>query len=328
MKKMFKLYPILLIILGSFLEIYYYSFRFSQDGVNIFISISIAIALTIFLTMLSAYYYKKITWLIIIPLALFSIITTSAGQAFSLGVVRTEKTEETAKELIRNDQIEELQIEIKRLNNEYDSIENQKNQTITALSDRWEWKNTLARAEERQLVISEEKKILQEELKNLRLQQSTHEEIEEETTDIYKFYNNLFGINSKWLQFILQSILSLFIALMAPFGIITITSKKEEAKKEVKEKINFKPYVTRWVTISWTGNRKDKTYKKIMDKTTFLNYWKMRFDQKRESFIFPEYVYDKIKNTAIKLKCVDKKDNIVNNYTEDEVVKTILNKLN
>ena len=120
-----KFYPIILVILGSFLEIYYYYFRFSVDGVNIIVSIIIAVALTVLLTLVSIYYSRKIAWFLLIPLAIYSIITTSSGQSFSLGIVRDENTAELAQELNRNDEINEFKMEIEILNIEFQNLSSQ-----------------------------------------------------------------------------------------------------------------------------------------------------------------------------------------------------------
>lgn len=327
MKKLLNLFPVFLIILGSALEIYYYSYRFTMDGINIYIALTISISLTLLLTMLARYYKTKIVFWLLIPLAAFSIFNTSAGQAFSLGEKYNQETIEEAQQLNKQSDIDYYQNKISELNNEYNNLETQKNNTITSLADRYHWKNTLAKMEARQDEIKLEIKESESVILNLRPELTINEEVEKQETNIYKFYNNLFGLNPKWLQFILQTVLSFFIAAMAPIGIIILSTRKPEPEKKiVRKKLNYLPLIKRWVTISWTGKRKNNN-KEIIKKDQFIKYYNDRFKDKKEQYRFTEAIYDKINNAAIAINSVDKKGIIVNNDSEERVISLIDNKL-
>jgi hypothetical protein len=87
-----KLFCILMIGLGSFLEIHYYKFRFENDGIETWLAIIIGIALTLFLCLAIFERKKKLMKLLIISLVIYSVLATSAGQSFSLSLFqRVEK---------------------------------------------------------------------------------------------------------------------------------------------------------------------------------------------------------------------------------------------
>ena len=71
-----KTFAISLIIIGSALEIYYYAQRFYNDGIKIWLSIIIGISLTLFLSLLMLKRESKTIWLLIIPLAFYSVLCT------------------------------------------------------------------------------------------------------------------------------------------------------------------------------------------------------------------------------------------------------------
>lgn len=67
---------IIVALTGSFLEMYYYYFRFTMDGTPAPVAIIQAVALTAFLILA---YSRKLTFLWV-PLVIFSVFATSAGQ--------------------------------------------------------------------------------------------------------------------------------------------------------------------------------------------------------------------------------------------------------
>lgn len=326
MKKYLKLFPIFLIILGSALEILYYTKRFQNDGIELYLSIIIGVSLTLFLSLLMLKRDKPVIWILIIPLAIYSIICTSAGQSFSLSELHNEQIRDTVQEDNRQQEIHEYKSDIEMLNNDLDQLSKQITATTTWARNKYS--DAVEAVQERQDQIRAEKKELQDKIKELRSMQTFNETVKKESTNIYQFYNNLFGFNPTFLQFFLQTLLSFFIAAMAPIGIIILsTNKQKPEKKQVRKKPNYLPFIKRWVTISWIGHRKDNNYKRILDKNQFLKYYNDRFAEKKEQYRFTEAIYDKINNAAISIKCVDKKGIIVNNYSEEQVINLIDNKL-
>lgn len=326
MNKLRKVYAIILIILGSFLEIFYYSQNFIFDGVPHIIAWIIAVSLTVALTTLSSFYKKFFSWIIIIPLAVFSIYITSSGQAAYLQESQKTETIEISQEENRQEQLEYYMNEIYILNNDLEQLSKQ----ITANTTwtRQKYSDTIEAVQQRQDEIREEKRILQEKIEQLRPALVTNKQIEQFKK--YDLYNEIFKADIKIKQFITHVLLSFFIAILAPIGIIILSTRKRPEPQQPKRKprkINYLPYIRRWVQISWTGNRRNKDYKKILDKQQFLKYYNDRFEQKAEKFRFTDAIYDRIKNAAIDQKCVDKNNNIVNNYSEEWVINLIDKKL-
>lgn len=312
-----KLFSIFLISIGSFLEIYYYAFRFTGDGIPSWLAIIIGIALTLLLSIAVINRKKKWSLFIIIPIAAYSILCTSAGQSFSLSEERNQQTEIIVSELNKQDQIKEYQNDIELLNKELESLLNVS--TVSDINERWRFEGVINRTEQRQQEIREEKKLLQEKINELRTTQIIREDVQKETTDIYKFYNKLFNINAGWLQFILQTLLSGFIAIMSPLGIITIQQKKEKRIYIKKKKIikNFTlDQLKIWVRKNWIGIRSQKS-NKILPKKSFLNH------MNDMNINFPDTIYNLIFNKAIKAKVINQ-DGFINEKNEQLAEKRIL----
>lgn len=216
-----KLFSIALITIGSFLEVWYYSFRFHSDGIATWLAWTIGSALTLLLSLLVLIRGKRWAWFLIVPVAAYSIMATSAGQSFSLNQLLQTESIQQAQEAMRQDQIDELTAQIKRIDAEYDQITQAISATAVTLEDRGRWRTTLTAAEDRQRELTDQRKQLTDQLATIRAEATTHTGVEQHTTNIYEFYHGLFGWNARWLQFILQTVLSAFIALMAPIGIVT-----------------------------------------------------------------------------------------------------------
>lgn len=326
MKKLLNLFPAFLIILGSALEILYYTKRFQNDGIELYLSIIIGVSLTLFLSMLMLKRTNFKIWILIIPLAVYSVICTAAGQSFSLSELRNDQIIDAVQEENRQQEIDEYLKDIDFLNNDLNQLSSQI--TTDTTWSRNKYAEAIEAIQERQDKIKEEKRILQDKIGELRAMQTVNETIKKESTNIYQFYNSLFGLNPTYLQFFLQTLLSFFIAAMAPLGIVILsTKKKEPVQQHKKRKINYLPLIKRWVTISWTGHRKNNNYRKILDKSQFLKYYNDKYLEKKEQYKFTESLYDKINNAGIDIKCVDKKGDIVNNYSEEQIINLIHNKL-
>ena len=307
---MIKLFSILLIIIGSFLEIYFYWFRFKHDNIVDWLSIIIGMALTLLLCMAIISKKKLHIKLLIISVIIYSVLATSAGQSFSLSLVDKEETQNTVEEKYRQDNINDIETRIKQINTEYETIQNNINATVETLHDRGTYRTALGKAETRLVELNNERTKLRNELAELRNESITYEGIEQKKTNIYQFYNDLTGIPEKWLQFILQTILSIFIAIMAPLGIITIQGikKRREVKPETpkpeKIKKDWTLLIDKWVDINWMGIRSGKS-NKILPKNTFLQYTN-KHEQK-----FTEKEYNIIFKTAIVTRCIDKNNKIL-----------------
>jgi hypothetical protein len=241
-----------LICLGSFLEVYYSAYRYIQDGIPVWLGIIIGLALNVFL-MICMIQKRHVLALCLI---VFSIISTSAGQTFSL--IQKQSSEIVAAAL---PEVEELRKESEELGNEKSKIEAQIEETVKTLQDRYQWRNTLAAAEDRKREI--ERLILsnRERIDSLSDVQKT--KIKE--NNIYTFYEGLTRdiFKADALKFILHTILSVFIALMAPAGILALGSEERKEKpKEKKKPLVGGKYIDgkKWLALMWSGEKKGKMF--------------------------------------------------------------------
>ena len=323
--KVDKIFPIILITFGSFLEIYFYYFRFINDGIEKKLSIIIGVSLTLFLSLLMLKRDRPSIWALIIPLAIYSVICTSAGQSFSLSELQNEQITEVVQSENTEQQINEYLSEIEILNKDLEQLTKQ-----ISVSTTWERNKYSAAVEavqERQDNLRTEKRDLQEKINALRQSQTITSEHKKESTNIYQFYKNLFGFNSGILQFFLQTLLSFFIAAMAPFAIILITSKKPEPKTpepiiKPKPSFNYDPYIEKWVEISWIPYRK-KTSKALVNRKAFVDWMRQRYKSKKEPLLFTEQIYDKIFKCALQNNIVDKNAIIIYNEDEKKIISII-----
>ncbi len=180
----------------------------------------------------------------------FSIFTTSAGQAFSFATVQSVNTGETVKQMNAQDRLDEIKIELNDIRVDNENYKTQINNTVTSLEDRYEWKRTTASVEK--IINNNNTKIeaLKTERSILRASQTIRADVEKPELNIYAFYNGLFHIDKTWLQFFLQTLLSAFIAITAPFGVILI-QHKIAVVEPAKRQINWKPYVDLFVERNW-----------------------------------------------------------------------------
>ena len=311
---MVKLFGILLIIFGSFLEIYYYAYRFTNDGIETWLSIIIGIALTIFLCMAILYRNKKWVRFLILTLIVYSVLATSAGQSFSLSLFQKEETQEDIQEQYRQDEIEEIQYRIQQIDEKYSQIQFGINETTQTLHDRGVYRTALEKAENQQLLLNEERSLLRNRLSELRQYAISYEGIEKRKTNIYEFYNRLTIISENLLQFIFQTWLSIFIAIMAPLGITTL--QRIKPKKEQEPAQTWISLIEKWVHINWFGIRSKKS-RNILNETNFFEY------TKAHGKVFTKRNYVKIKKIAIKTKCINNTGMIINN-NEPEVIGRIV----
>jgi len=311
---MIKLFGILLIIFGSFLEIYYYAYRFTNDGIESWLSITIGIALTLFLCMAILYRKKRGIRFLILTLIIYSILATSAGQSFSLSLFQKTEIQENVQEQYRQDEIDEIQFRIQQIDEKYTQIQFGINETTTTLHDRGVYRTALEKAENQQLLLNEERSLLRDRLSELRQYAISYDGIEKRKTNIYEFYNRLTFISNEWLQFFFQTWLSIFIAIMAPLGITTLQSIKP--KKEQEPAQTWISLIEKWVYINYFGVRSNKN-RNILNEVNFFEYTRAHGKK------FPKRSYNKIKNVAIKTKCISKSGMVLNDNEEDVVNKIV-----
>ena len=315
---MIKLFAILLILTGSFLEIWYYAYRFTNDGIETWLSITIGIALTLFLCLAILNRNKKYIPFLILTLIIYSILATSAGQSFSLSLFQKDEIQDNVQEEYRQDEIEEIQYRIEQIEEKYTQIQSGISETAQTLHDRGVYRTALEKAENQQLLLNEERSRLQDRLTELRQAAITYEGIEERKTNIYEFYNRLTFVPEDWLQFFFQTWLSIFIAIMAPLGITTLQAIKPKEKEDPPEPKNtWIKLIEKWVYINWFGVRSKKS-RNILSETNFLEY------TKSHGKVFSKRNYIKIKKIAFKTKCINATGTIINN-NEPEVIGRIVN---
>ncbi|MCK5617447.1 hypothetical protein KAR91_87095, partial [Candidatus Pacearchaeota archaeon] len=260
-----KTLAIIIIILGIVLEIYYYTYRFYSESGIIPISIIQGIALTSLLIGLFILRDRRLVWLLIIPLAAYSIFNTAAGQRQSL----TMKAESQVLN-INTQKIIDLENSIKRKTNRYDDIQTMVNNTVTDLETRWEWINSTTKYENEMDLIDSEIESIRLSISELRIPRIE----ESEVGKIYTFYSGLIGISSDWLQFWLQIIFSFFIAIMAPTGIVLYPVSRKKRSRI----IDWKTYITKWVQYNWIGIRTGKS-NHILSKKVFMEYARSKGDR-------------------------------------------------
>lgn len=208
-----KSLAISLIILGSALEIYFYAYRFYSDSGDLLVSIVEGVALTILLIVLFILRKKWYIWLLLIPLVLYSIFNTAAGQRQSL-IIKAENQVIG----INTEQIEILEKTLIRKNELFDKTSEMINNSIVDFQDMWDWKNTTKKYEDQQKLLDTEIREIESEISELKIPKVD----ESESGKIYQFYAGLSGVPAKWVQFWLQVALSLFIAIMSPAGIVLL----------------------------------------------------------------------------------------------------------
>jgi len=316
---MANLFSVLLIIFGSFLEIWFYYWRFANDGIQWWLSFIIGSALTLMLSL--AVYERKNRWMIFLvaPLIAYSILATSAGQTFSLNsVIIKNKTAIFQQDNI-NKNIDEIEQRIQSLNNQISELQNQRSATLTSLEDRFEWKNTTAGSEEREDQLKAERKEYETRLNLLRDSQTNIAVLSEKSQTIYEFYNSLVPIKTTWIQFIFQTLLSGFIAFMAPLGIITYKRKIQQpvihaAPIPVSAPVHLPVvqvlsspsdrFIRRWLQINWLGVEKEKS-DSILPIETFKTFMENRNEAYEKSD------YDYVLNRSIERKIIDKNHKII-----------------
>ena len=236
-----KALAVLLLVLGSFLEVYYYYFRFTQDGTPWQIAVIIGVALNFLLIGVTVNRW----WILFIPLLLFSVLSTSSGQTFALIQKQVDQTKG-----IYAPEIEALRKDSQRAGEELEEINKQILGTVSTLEDRYEWKNTLAAAEQRKRDL--ETRLIENRRREAEI---GNQVVSGDRETVYTFYARIGNgmERADWLKFLLHTALSVFIALMAPTG-LAMTGLREGYTGEEPEAVKMD--VDTWVRFMWRGMRK------------------------------------------------------------------------
>jgi len=257
-----KVLSIILIIGGSFAEIFYIIARYKPDGIIIPMCILIGIILNVFL-MVAAYNNNKTLMIFLIA---FSVLNTSAGQTLSL-----KKAEVKTVVSVGMD-------ETTRQNARYEKDIDTLDAEIAAISKRLSGFKTMEeKAKYRTNVTADEKALTEKRAEKARLEglisgntESKKQEAEKtvQAESIYTFYGSMNKWTSAdWLTFALHTIFSIFISIMAPYGIRTLVNDKTvivetETKNPLVKEKPVKQYqrlktvtLEIWTLLVWMGER-------------------------------------------------------------------------
>lgn len=303
-----NIFALLLIGLGSFLEIYYYIVRFQNDGIDFWLCLCIGVALTIALNLLVYGRDKKYFKIGIAIMIVYSVLATSAGQNFSFQNLNNETVSEEIQSLYISDDIEDVKNQIANIDERIYKIQSDIDQTVNSLSDRAYWGRSLPVAEKAIKDLKIERQNLRDYLREITPMAKSYNKIKTTKQNLYQFYNELIPIPVKLLQFLFQTILSMFIAAMAPMGIIMFVLKPKTRRRK-KKIIISNDMIKKWINISWTGIRTGKT-NKILSKDVFLKFCLEKNDT------FGASLYSKLFKLAIKSGVIDKSGVVIESDTE------------
>lgn len=197
------------------------------------------VALTLLLMGLFTLRGKWQTWLIIVPLTVFSIYSTATGQKEALTTKLTSEALE-----VNNSKIEQLESSLELKQRRYDKVESMIDNSISDYADTVRYGKT--------------NPIYEAELNEL-------------TYDMDQLRNQIIELNSPDInqvdKFILQLFFSFFVAIMAPVGILLWPVSFGST--------NWEYHVRKWVNVNWTGIRNGKS-DQILNKDKFLEFLRSR----------------------------------------------------
>jgi len=303
-----KIFCSLIIALGSSIDVYFYAFRFIGDGNNLVLAIAMSIALEIFLALcvLKTTQSKKY-YILVVAVSLYAVIQTSAGQTFSLLSSETN----TGKTNIKSELIEEYRKNLDRLEIETRAI-NKQMDSVQTTADRANYGRTVYSAQLRLDDISKERIKSLQSMSDLSSEYSKDEKSDNKKMSVYDFYSSMPNWSSKdWLKFVFHTVLSLFIALMTPIGIL-VWNAKHTTIKSIKLTDDD---ITTFVTTAWY---------KIRQKTGSEILTRLSYDDKlrRENTPFNPAVYN-----VLYQKCVDLDIISINGYANITDENTIIRML-
>jgi hypothetical protein len=260
-----KAFAALLAVIGIPLELYFYWFRFVNEGMAGWVAIVVAVGLTVLLSTF-VYFVKadeRRIWLWAAAIvALFDIFSTSAGQSFAMAQVET--TGAGAQAVLANAEwsITDSDAQIVRLDREYDQLVKQE-ESLGSVADRAKWKTAVDSIAKAKLVNRDLRQAEQERKSSASSGLGTA--AKDVKINVYAYYESLFGLPARWIQFILHTMLSVCIVAMAPVAVLlwpTEVHSKAEKVSTTTERAYETP-VLRQMTTSPVATRmmrkKDKT---------------------------------------------------------------------
>jgi hypothetical protein len=221
-----------------------------SEGFDLWIALIVSIGLVVFSSILFAMSKKyrakkankaKLIIFIWAVLAVYSINCTIAGQYWDQQIKDSQTETNTTEKENTAYLAQQYQQNIEELKKESAELARQKSESIKNLSDRYDYKNTVAAVEKRQSEIKAEIKEYEKEIKKIidgnKISLKRTEDIKI-LENIYSFYN---AKNPKLIQFIFQGVLSIFIELMAPLALMFFIDLKPKEFKIVKKTITADP---------------------------------------------------------------------------------------
>lgn len=255
-----KLFALLMIVFGALLEIYFYVFRFTQDGISVYVALVISVALNLLMALAVYGAQEHRLWItVVIIVGAYSVFSTSAGQTFSLlnrdnSVGVTELTRANVVTQTNNAH------DIALLDKEAESITTQLGSIQADIATVAKYRTTIKQLNDRLTAIGEQKRVLNTQANRARNEEIVANKQAIIATNIYEFYATMATWNNtERLKFIFHTILSLFIAIMTPLGIlvwpkerspkvadsiIAHLATKEREQSIAKEAINAFVYYT------------------------------------------------------------------------------------
>lgn len=243
-----RVFPVALILLGSSLEVWYYVSRYRSEGAGLAIAVVQGVALTLLLMGLFRLRKSRAAWLLIVPLAVYSVVNTAAGQREALVAAEVAEVAE-----VNDAQIADLERQRDRKLARYAQVEALLAESVQSFEDAWHWRNTTERYEAELDGLDGELAAIEDEILALRSPTADQGDL----GDLYRFYSELTGVAPRWLQFLLQVAFSLFIAVMAPVGILLLPAPAKQMRPPPRPPEPSVPRETVgvWVQANWQGNR-------------------------------------------------------------------------
>lgn len=303
--------------LGWFLEVYYYQFRFSGDGVDSVVSILIGIGLTLLLT--SLFINVNIGKIIvIIPLVVFSIFCTTSGQNYSYNIQSKSNSIENASEENNRDRFDYYTEKIQQLNIE---LQHENSLLPDNIKDRtYLNKNGVQPLLDNIKSIKADIKEYEVLRDGFSVNLNSSNNINVSSKSAYEMLAEDLGLTSPTpLKLISQAILSLFIALMAPTGVrilSTIFKPVHSKAKKQPEPVKItteEDIVKKYADSRFRGEEKPSTLKGRGETTkeTGLSHDK----------------FNKISKRAISLNLITVNGNMtIANVTRSQFIVMMINK--
>lgn len=220
-----KIIAIALTLVGTPLELYFYWFRFTNEGMAGWVAIIAGLGLTVLLATFVYLSRDKRAWLFpALLVAAFDIISTSAGQSFASiqEAVVSEGIEMQAEDARWTR--EDADKEIARLDAEYESLTKQ-TEGLNSIEDRAKWKSAVASLDQaknnnralRDAQVARKEGATRSATAVAGIRKAT----------IYSYYESLFKLPSKWIQFALHTFLSACLAAMPSVGVLLWPREKD-----------------------------------------------------------------------------------------------------